>query len=113
MNYIISGRVIKGDGYGRKLGFPTVNLRPDSNLKDLPGDGVYAGNAILEGKKYRAGIVIGPEDKIEAYMIGYKGDAYGREVVLEIEKFLRKYKKFDIEEELIAQIKEDLSKLNK
>jgi FAD synthase len=106
MNYIISGKVIKGDQYGRKIGFPTVNLdvEKDESLKD----GVYAGIGVVEEKEYRAGIVIGPGKKVEAHLIGYNGDAYGKEVTLKIEKFIREYKKFDTEEELIIQIKKDI-----
>lgn len=107
MNYVISGKVVKGDGYGKKLGFPTVNL--ETNTKELPPDGVYAGRATLESIKYRAGIVIGPAGKVEAHLIQYNGDAYGKEVVLEVEKFLREYKKFNTEEELINQIKKDIN----
>ena len=108
MNYLISGKVIRGDGYGRKIGFPTVNLE----VKDqkLPEAGVYTGDAILENKKYRAGIVIDPAAKVEAHLLEYNGDAYGKEVTLEIKKFLRKFKKFDTEEELITQIKKDIKK---
>src|SRR3989338_2150805 len=109
MQYIISGRVIKGDGYGKKLGFPTVNLETEETKETqktkIPKAGVYAGDAILGGRKYRAGIVIGPGERIEAHLIGYDGDAYGKEVTLEIKKFLREYIKFETEEELIAQIK--------
>lgn len=106
MNYILRGVVIKGDGYGRKIGFPTANLEVEN--QELPRDGVYTGVAILEGKKYKAGIVIGPKEKVEAHLIGYNGDAYGKMVTLEIGKFLREFKKFNTEEELIAQIREDL-----
>ena len=106
MNYTVSGTVVKGAGYGKKLGFPTVNLATET--KELPPQGVYAGTAELEGEKYRAGIVIGPGEKIEAHLIGYEGDAYGKEVTLELNKFLRDFKKFDTEEELIIQIKKDL-----
>ena len=110
MQYKISGKVIKGDGYGKKLGFPTVNL--ETKKDGLPKEGVYAGRAILEGKVYRAGIVIGPgqgdSKKVEAHMLGYDGDAYGKEVSLEINKFLREYKKFNTEEELVKQIGEDM-----
>ncbi|MES2315344.1 MAG: riboflavin kinase [Patescibacteria group bacterium] len=101
----ISGTVVKGDGYGRKLGFPTANLE----TKDpLPPAGVYAGSATLENKNYRAGILINPNGKVEAHMIGFDGDAYGKQVTLMTEKFLREYKKFDTEAELITQITKDI-----
>lgn len=110
MKYKISGKVIRGDGYGRKIGFPTVNLEIQKDeVKELPILGVYFGMALLDNKKYKAGIVIGPNCKIEAHIIGYSGDAYGKDIDLEIKKFLREYKKFKTEEELVAQIKKDIS----
>ena len=108
MNYIITGKVVKGDGYGRKIGFPTANL--EAIDQKLPQAGVYAGNAILEGNTYRAGIVVGPGEKVEAHLIGYTGDAYGKEATFVINKFLREYKEFETEEELISQIKKDIDK---
>ncbi len=106
MQYKISGKVVKGDGYGRKIGYPTVNLETDTEA--LPPEGVYAGIAILEGREYRAGIILGPKDKIEAHLIGYSGDAYGKEVNLTLNNFLREFKNFDTEEELVIQIKKDI-----
>jgi riboflavin kinase / FMN adenylyltransferase len=106
MQYTISGTVIHGDGYGRKLGFPTVNL--EIGDQKIPEAGVYAGNAILENKKYLAGIVVNPEGRVEAHLIGYDGDAYGNTVILEIKKFIREYKNFKTEGELIEQIKKDI-----
>lgn len=107
MQYIISGKVIKGDSYGRKIGFPTVNLEITQGSPVEIKEGVYAGSALLENIEYRAGIVIG--HKIEAHLIGYNEDAYGKEVTLTLEKFLREYKVFDTEEELINQIKKDIA----
>ena len=106
MNYIITGKVLRGAGYGKQLGFPTVNLNTQIEVKPLSG--VYAGSAKLEGKIYRAGIVVGPGEKVEAHLIGYNGDAYGKTVTLFVEKFLRELKKFDTEAELINQIEKDL-----
>ncbi len=106
MTYVVSGQVIKGDGYGRKLGFPTVNF--ETGMAKLPPAGVYAGKALLDKKNYRAGILINPSGKVEAHLLEYVGDAYGREVTLQLNKFLREYKKFSTAEELIKQIKKDL-----
>jgi FAD synthase len=117
MIYIIKGKVIKGDGYGKKIGYPTINLNRKSflRMKEKPVFGVYVGKVILNKKIYKAGIIIGPLDKknlpkIEAHLIGFKKDIYGREVTLEINKFIRKFKKFKTEKELIAQIKKDIEK---
>ena len=115
MQYIISGKVVKGDGYGKKIGYPTINLgrRNFLALKDKPTFGVYTGRVILNKKSYKAGIVIGPLDKkklpkIEAHLIGFKGDAYDKTAIFEIKKFIRKFKKFRNEKKLIAQIKKDI-----
>ncbi len=107
MHYKISGVVVKGDQYGRTLGFPTVNLDTE---EVLPPYGVYAGIAILDNVEYRAGILINPSGKTEAHLIGYDGDAYGKMVKLELKKFLREFEKFNTEEELKAQIEKDLEK---
>lgn len=115
MNHTISGKVVRGDGYGRKLGFPTINLELEK--KEILPAGVYAGIVILEdnprqgrGKEYRAGIAVDQNNKIDAHLLGYSGDAYGKKVTFKINKFLREYKKFNTEEELISQIKKDLDK---
>jgi len=100
--------VKRGEGYGKQLGFPTVNL--EIGTKELPAEGVYAGTAVLDNQEYKAGIVIGPGEKVEAHLIGYNGDAYGKTVTLSVEKFLRDFKNFENEEELINQIKKDLEK---
>ena len=78
-----------------------------------PAFGVYAGVVFLGDKKYQAGIIIGPLDikglpKIEAHLLEFTGDTYGQRATFEIKKFLRKFKKFKTEKELIAQIKKDL-----
>lgn len=118
MGYTIYGKVIKGDGYGHKIGFPTINIsrRNFLKLEKKPVFGVYSGEVVLNKKKYKSGIVIGPLDKkglpkLEAHLVGYNGNAYGENVVLEINKFLRKFKRFKTEEELIEQIKKDLQSL--
>jgi riboflavin kinase/FMN adenylyltransferase len=115
MQYIISGKVIKGDGYGKKIGFPTLNIdrKKFLALDKKPIFGVYAGRVFLDKKQYKAGIVIGPVDskglpKIEAHLIGYKGNAYGKKATVEINKFIRKFKNFKTEKELIMQIKKDI-----
>ncbi len=114
----ITGKVVVGDGYGRKLGFPTVNLEfaKDGPLQNstegLPPPGVYAGTASLMSRgildTYRAGILINPNGKVEAHLIGFSGDAYDKEVILQLNKFLREYKKFEKEAALKVQIEKDL-----
>lgn len=105
MQNIISGKVVVGDKYGRKLGFPTANL--DTKLDNFVS-GIYGGKGIIGKKIYRAAIVINEQGRVEAHLLGYRGDAYGKILILKPDKFLRKYKKFATEAELINQIKKDL-----
>lgn len=109
------GKVIHGDKYGTKIGFPTINIdrRNFNSLKREIKFGIYKGEVILNNKIYKAGIIIGPADKkslpkLEAHLLNYKGNAYGKIVVFKLEKFLRKYKVFKTEKELINQIKQDI-----
>ncbi len=85
MYYVIYGKVIKGDGYGKKIGYPTINITRTffSKLKKKPNYGIYVGRVFFEEKLYRAGIIIGPKDKkglpkLEAHLVGYKGNALGK-----------------------------------
>ncbi|KKU68561.1 MAG: Riboflavin biosynthesis protein RibF [Parcubacteria group bacterium GW2011_GWA2_47_16] len=119
---IIEGKVLKGDGYGRKLGFPTANLDRKQFLKDkmdLPL-GIYAGVAFLHHiKKIRkVAIIVGPLDKkkipkIEAHILDFKGRLYGKKLTLYPYKFLRPFEVFKTEKILIAQIKKDVKRVEK
>lgn len=102
MNYVIRGKVRRGEGYGRKIGYPTINIPNKSKIKH----GVYSGKVTLNTKTYRAGIVI--SENAEAHLIRYRGNAYGKMATFEMGKFIRKFKKFKSEKELIAQIRKDL-----
>ena len=126
--------MIKGAGYGKKLGFPTANLDQKQFLKDkmaLPL-GVYAGVAYLHhiNKIRKTAIVIGPWEekktrpndrnrpvgrvpKIEAHILGFKGKLYGKKLTLYLYKFLRPFEVFKTEKLLIAQIKKDVKRVEK
>lgn len=116
----IFGRVIHGDGFGQSLGFPTANLdRRDYIRRKLKIKfGVYIGQAeILTGsavsRRYLAGIVIGPTDKtgrpkLEAHLIGFRGNLYGKKMNFYLVKFLRNFQRFSSAESLKRQIHWDL-----
>lgn len=117
MKNTLSGRIIRGDNYGKRLGFPTANLdrRQYSRDRLKIKFGVYAGWAILPGgRQYRAGIVIGPRDrsglpKLEAHLIGFAGNLYGKKIILRLIKFLRPYRSFSTQSLLKQQITHDIS----
>lgn len=117
MSHSFSGKVIHGDKYGKKIGFPTINI-DRRNFKSLQQEikfGVYSGEVFLKNKTYKAGIIIGPIDKkglpkLEAHLLNFENEIYGQKVTFKLHKFLRKYKIFKTEEELIIQIKKDIEK---
>ena len=99
----LTGKVIKGDGYGRELGFPTANIDPREHaefLKDVEL-GIYAGFVTIQktNETYRAGIVIGPRvesglPKVEAHLIDFTGDLYGDMVTFHVRDFIRGFQEY-------------------
>lgn len=114
----IRSTVASGDRRGRKVGFPTANL-PVSEEHQIPSDGVYAGWFWRsDGSRYPAAINIGrrptfydhaDRSLIEAHLIGFKGDIYGEPARLTFVDRLRAERKFAGVDELIAQLKLDIS----
>jgi len=105
MKNIFAGEVVHGQKEGRKLGFPTANVEFFGEL----GEGVYAGWAIIEGKKHKAGIMYRKGTVIlEAHILDFSGDIYGKKIELEIGEKIRDVVKFKNNSELIAQIKKDV-----
>lgn len=122
MQYVIQGKVIRGDGYGRRLGFPTANLSRHSYMRTgqkIPF-GVYAGYVTILscGERYKAANVIGPKDrrglpKLEAHLLHFSDDLYGLKLKVELTKFVRPFKKFKSEAELTKQIARDIQTVQK
>jgi riboflavin kinase/FMN adenylyltransferase len=106
----LAGTVVAGDARGGTLGFPTANLRPEPGVL-VPGYGIYAGAA--DG--HRAAISIGTnphyggdERRIEAFLLDFAGDLYGKRLTLELWQRLRDEQAFASEAELVAQIDRDV-----
>jgi riboflavin kinase/FMN adenylyltransferase len=106
----VDGIVVEGDARGGTLGFPTANIAAEPDLL-VPGHGIYAGYAA----GYRAAVSIGTnphyggdELRIEAFLLGYHGDLYGRRLVVELWRRLRDERAFASEQELVAQIARDV-----
>jgi riboflavin kinase/FMN adenylyltransferase len=111
----IRGTVSKGAGRGATMGFPTINLVGTDTL--VPGEGVYAGLVRIDGEEqtYPAACNVGPNPtfgelskKIEAHMIGFSGDLYGKQVELDFLDRLRSTRKFAGKQELLEQIAADV-----
>ena len=106
----IEGVVVAGDARGGTLGFPTANLRVDPELL-VPAHGIYAGAA--DGRRADISIGTNPhyggeERRVEAFLLDFSGDLYGRRLVLELWRRLRDEAVFASEEELVAQIERDV-----
>lgn len=106
----VEGTVVAGDARGGTLGFPTANLRLDPLLL-VPAFGIYAGAA----QGHRAAISIGTnphyggeERRVEAFLLDFDGDLYGRRLVLQLWQRLREERAFESEEALVAQIARDV-----
>jgi riboflavin kinase / FMN adenylyltransferase len=106
----VEGTVVTGDARGGTLGFPTANLRLEPDLL-VPAYGIYAGAA--DG--HRAAISIGTnphyggaERRVEAHLLDFEGDLYGRRLIVELWRRLRDEQSFASEEELVAQIGRDV-----
>lgn len=118
--YFIRGEVIVGDRRGRKIGFPTANVLPDARAL-VPEPGVYASHArILGGECHGACTNVGVaptfdrrEHRIEAHLLDYEGNLYGRVVDVTFVERLRAEKRFSGIEELKEQIARDVAEARK
>jgi riboflavin kinase/FMN adenylyltransferase len=111
--YQIAGKVITGAQRGRTIGFPTANLEIPDQL--LPEHGIYATCAEVNNRFHPAAVVIGPaptfeqyKTAIEAFLLDYSGDLYGKNVAIHFYRRLRDIIKFDDPSELVRQIDEDV-----
>jgi|GEM_PF-726040 len=116
--YTVSGKVIKGVSYGRRLGYPTANLdrREYMRKKMAIPFGIYAGLAKTGAKTYSAGIIIGPIDvkglpKIEAHLLDFSADIYGKRVELSLLEYVRPFETFSDEGVLKKQIAHDIRRI--
>lgn len=115
--FTIDGCVIKGKGLGRTLGFPTANLGLDNSYV-IPKYGVYAGWVIVDSIPYKAAINIGinptfnEEEKLEAFLLNYNGNLYGKNVRISLIEYIRPEIKFDDISALVNQMKEDIERID-
>jgi len=112
--YTLRGRVVLGDQRGRTLGFPTANLHVPGGVM-LPPDGVYAAWAETAGARYGVALNIGIRPTfagrrrtVEAHLLDFDGDLYGRWLVLDVVARLRGERRFDGPAALIEAISADV-----
>jgi riboflavin kinase / FMN adenylyltransferase len=109
----LCGEVVHGDERGRELGFPTANIVPDDALV-CPGHGVYACFADARSAAVSIGVrptfETGRGELIEAYLLDYDGDLYGRTLCLEFVERLRGERRFATPDALIEQMHRDVAR---
>ena len=114
------GEIIKGEGRGKSLGFPTANMEAPHEV--LLSNGVYATQALYGGRSFKSVTYIGTKPtfkkkrrirSIEVFLLGFWRNIYGRKMEVRFIKKLRDDRKFPSKEALIVQIKEDIAAVRK
>ena len=112
--FTITGLVVKGMGRGKKLGFPTANIKVNDRYKLIPCNGVYVIKSMIESKIYFGMMNIGEnptfEDKnksIEIHFFDLDYNIYDKKIKINILNRIRDEKKFKSPELLIEQLKID------
>ena len=107
----LSGKIIKGDELGRKIGYPTANLNIFEKYKLKPQNGVYLARTRLKKQTYFGMMNIGirptisaKNNQIETHLFNFNGNLYGHEMTLEILEKIREEKKFESIEKLKIQL---------
>ena len=113
--FSIEGPVVKGDGKGREIGFPTANI--DTKNLILPPNGVYASYTKFNGKTHKSLLNIGvrptiikpnPSIQVEAHILKFNENIYDQVIDIELIEKLRNEMKFESIEELKKQISCDI-----
>ena len=111
----ITGTVIEGKKIGRKIGFPTANILPDSN-DPIPANGTYAVEVNTEFGCFAGMLNIGVNPtidsankkiSIEVHIIDFNKDIYNKNISITFKKRLRDEMQFENIEQLVAQMKLD------
>lgn len=111
--YVLEGTVVEGHHAGTLMGYPTANLRPDCEEQIVPGRGVYAVRADVDGFSYMGMLNIGwrptldngQDQTIETHLLDYSGgDLYGKRMRIAFYRRVRDEHRFDSIEELQARL---------
>lgn len=116
-NYVIGGKVVRGDGIASGIGFPTANIKVENEL--VPMNGIYAAFVIIDGKRYYGALYIGERPtvqgaegrRVEINVFDFSGNLYGKYIEAEVVELIRHDIKFNSIDELSEQIKADCIKI--
>ena len=113
-NFILTGKVVYGDGLGKKIDFPTANIEIKETYKIIPKNSVYLVKTKINSNTYfgmmNIGIrptVGGTNKSLEIHFFNFKDNIYGKNVSIEIIKKIRDEKKFSSIDQLKIQLKKD------
>jgi riboflavin kinase/FMN adenylyltransferase len=113
--YSIRGVVVRGEGRGRGLGFPTANLRVGDRDKLIPPKGIYAVRAAVRGGVHVGALHLGPRPTfkgspptIELHLLDFDEDIYGEEIRVDFVRYLREILPFSTVAALVDQMREDV-----
>lgn len=113
--YSITSTVVDGQHLARRLGFPTVNLIPDSSQL-MPKYGVYVTAISADGQKKYGITNVGVRPTVdtnilcvESHLFDFDGDLYGKEITVEFLHFIRGETKFDTVDKMAKQIDKDIN----
>jgi len=112
--YTVCGIVVRGDGRGRRLGFPTANLQPSHREKLLPAYGIYVASTTVQGiprfglLSYGVRPTFGATTpQLELYLLDFEGSLYNERLCVSFWERVRAEERFPTVEHLIAQMRRD------
>ena len=113
--YAMSGIVVRGEGVGKSLGYPTANIKISSSHKLIPPQGIYAVYVHVQSQRYEGMLYIGnrptinnlAKQSIEVNIFNFNKDIYDSELKVEFVDFIREDIRFDSLEELKLQLYKD------
>lgn len=115
--YALTGVVVEGEKLGRKLGYPTANLRPVVPMV-VPADGIYAVRVCWRENRAKGACSIGmrptvggTQRTIEVFLLDFSGDLYGETLEIEFAARLRDELRFQTLEALVEQMRRDVAQV--
>lgn len=104
---LFRGKIGKGAQRGRQLGYPTANI----SAQNVDG-GIYAAKVWVEGVEYRAAVFVDrARALLEAHLLDFSGDLYGKEMKVQLVQRVRESKRFDTDQALIDAIARDIEEI--